>query len=492
MIDAMILPPAGASDPDGLSRRADTAPAGEFRTFIHISDYGEVGYHHLHRLIASSRPLVLWAPSGHMIEKHSQVGVDEFLGLVNDGHIRVVGRRDWIYNVEGYREGVAKRWPDGAWHDRIDSFLSIVAANEETLDGKRSRVYTVEQEDGPQVAAQLLGMHDGKATNDDLFERVLALYDAEILPTGSIERAHNARQRALKEHVDRGEDQSQADHVANLAVVHMVLRDARNHAKAAKALSKADIPFLTPEDEEFFELLDQPMRMADLESLEPGVEDDRQTRKRLTQFWRSSLDFLETLESSLADIHRHGDEESTWAPRLDQFVGTTEHADFTNWLREYARDIDGPMTDQTISQLLMRELRRDVAAAHKRAYPQSKGKLAQQILSIPNAGNLGGKILTVAAVIGLLLRLQAIQQLFAGDMNVLKLIGTGSFLTQVGTRTVQQIGWMDTDYGGDAWPYMYAFGRPPTKADIASLRQAIDRVRQESGDRFPRTFAPGA
>lgn len=63
-----------------------------FRTFCHISEYNEFGYANLHRLVAGSKPLVLWAPSSAMFRAHSSVPVDDFLTLLSEGLVRIAGR----------------------------------------------------------------------------------------------------------------------------------------------------------------------------------------------------------------------------------------------------------------------------------------------------------------------------------------------------------------------------------------------------------------
>jgi len=83
-------------------------PRDIFRTFCHISEYGDAGYANLHRLVAASSPLVLWAPSSARIASPvCRLGPTEFVKLVERRTIRVIGREDWIMN-RAFRDG--HRW----------------------------------------------------------------------------------------------------------------------------------------------------------------------------------------------------------------------------------------------------------------------------------------------------------------------------------------------------------------------------------------------
>lgn len=64
-----------------------------FPTFCHIGEYGKSGYANLHRMIAVSHPLNLWAPTSALLgSENCQVSPKEFLGYVEGGYIRVFGR----------------------------------------------------------------------------------------------------------------------------------------------------------------------------------------------------------------------------------------------------------------------------------------------------------------------------------------------------------------------------------------------------------------
>jgi hypothetical protein len=57
-----------------------------FRSFCHINEYGEKGYRHLHRMIAASSPLVLWAPSSVLLydDRYCRVSPADFVDFVEN------------------------------------------------------------------------------------------------------------------------------------------------------------------------------------------------------------------------------------------------------------------------------------------------------------------------------------------------------------------------------------------------------------------------
>ena len=68
-----------------------------FPTFCHISEYNEAGYRLLHRMLAMSQPLILWAPTSAGLE-HEQCRIPppKFIRYVEEGRIRVFGREPWL------------------------------------------------------------------------------------------------------------------------------------------------------------------------------------------------------------------------------------------------------------------------------------------------------------------------------------------------------------------------------------------------------------
>ncbi len=86
-----------------------------FTTFFHINDYDEAGYAALPRLIATSYPVVLWAPSGWLLGKcyydrsnSCSISPEQFIKLVEDCHIHIIGREEWLTD-KSYRN--LQKWP---------------------------------------------------------------------------------------------------------------------------------------------------------------------------------------------------------------------------------------------------------------------------------------------------------------------------------------------------------------------------------------------
>jgi hypothetical protein len=77
-----------------------------FPTFCHIGEYDEYGYQILHRMLAVSQPLILWAPTSPLLERgQCRIPPRNFLRHVEEGRIRVFAREQWL---AGYVNPV---WP---------------------------------------------------------------------------------------------------------------------------------------------------------------------------------------------------------------------------------------------------------------------------------------------------------------------------------------------------------------------------------------------
>jgi len=53
-------------------------PVANFPTFCHISEYRLQGYSSLHRMLACSRPLVLWAPAPLVLDHLAKVDSQKY------------------------------------------------------------------------------------------------------------------------------------------------------------------------------------------------------------------------------------------------------------------------------------------------------------------------------------------------------------------------------------------------------------------------------
>src|SRR5947199_5451206 len=125
-----------------------------FRTFCHISEYGTDGYENLHRMVAASSPVVLWAQSSRLIESAScRLTNREYVKLIEDGQIRIIGREDWILS-RPFRNN--HRWPGSRWVAEIDDAIKSIASDDQGLPLNQRRVALAGRERGDVWAAEYI------------------------------------------------------------------------------------------------------------------------------------------------------------------------------------------------------------------------------------------------------------------------------------------------------------------------------------------------
>lgn len=128
----------------------------KLRTFCHISEYDEAGYRQLHRLIAASDPLVLWAPSSQFLSDPStcQVSTEDFLDFVEKGIVQVVARESWL-DLRSLRE--SHPWQGARWNPRIDDALRRMFHDDQREpDLRRRRVAAAPDETGKDRARETI------------------------------------------------------------------------------------------------------------------------------------------------------------------------------------------------------------------------------------------------------------------------------------------------------------------------------------------------
>ena len=94
-------------------------------TFCVINEYRENGFAHLHRMIASAKPLVLWAPSSVLLNKYyatgaCQINTNDFLWYVENGYVQIMGRQKWLLDP-AWRNRKAKVFEVYKWMETVDA-----------------------------------------------------------------------------------------------------------------------------------------------------------------------------------------------------------------------------------------------------------------------------------------------------------------------------------------------------------------------------------
>ncbi len=239
-----------------------------FRTFCHISEYGETGYEHLHRMIATSAPLVLWSPSGQLLESpRCRVTDADFVRYVERGQVRIVGREPWLLD-RSFRD--AHPWPGSRWRTEVDDAVRAIALEDASLPAHRRRVLISPDEQGPLRAAEHVELHPEVV---DTLHAALTGPTASSFPVGVIE------------HARRFQDSPRA-------LATDVLRHAYNHLDAL-ALSGGEAPFyLSPRESRFHDLLSS--LHGDAPRAAPAARDE----VLLTDLTEQVLDLLRRLEAA--------------------------------------------------------------------------------------------------------------------------------------------------------------------------------------------------
>lgn len=302
-----------------------------FQTFCHINEYDEDGFANLHRMIATSEPLVLWAPSSGLLQSpQCRVGTDEFLEYVEAGRVRIVGRRDWLTS-ETARNKMASRWLGAQWDTRIDGRIKAIALEDQNVpNDDAKRVLIAPDERGNNYAATYLAQHpeDVQRLNVEL-ESAAA---RNLLPKGLL--------GSLK---DRAKDPH--------ALATRVLRDVFNHGEAIH-LASAEAPFfLAPRESRFLKLLDESLHTGVSVPVPAGMSsgtissrgavppEASLTTEDYAALTKEVFDILTTLDRSRGNS-------------LKGFVAGDGHAALATWYREACAQVQQRFPEYRVGALI--------------------------------------------------------------------------------------------------------------------------------------------
>ena len=200
-----------------------------FPTFCHIGEYGEYGYKSLHRMIAVSQPLNLWAPTSALLNSQGcQVPPKHFIEYVERGYIRVFGRERWLTS-ETFRN--QHPFPGAAWSKDFDGKLKEILEADRGKSPQERRVVAAGPEKGLQEAGEII------AENPNQIEYWNSSTNQRRIPAGTLEAAR----RYANGNPER--------------LAQAILRDALNHGVASRETG-ADVRFLlTLKDRQFLDVL---------------------------------------------------------------------------------------------------------------------------------------------------------------------------------------------------------------------------------------------
>lgn len=405
-----------------------------FRTFCHINDYEEDGFANLHRMIAASEPLVLWAPSSQFLQSpQCRVGEDEFLEYVEAGRIRIVGRRNWLMNKQA-RDAMS--WPGGWWDDRTDGRVKAIAEEDQDLDDpNEKRVFVAPDERGADWAGAYLEEHP-----DDVLRLITELEDAR--------RRNQLPKVLLGVPWGRGDD--------SRPLVTRLLRDVFNHGEAIH-LAGAQAPFfLAPRESTFLKLLDQvlhtgvsvpPSPAAPLSSAgsRGAVPPDRSlSMEDYAQLTKEVFNILTTLDRSRGNS-------------LRGFVAGEGHTALSTWYRETCGQAQQRFPEYRAGVLI-----RDLQSRYE------SGKLDESLADIflsPDGGLNTAGIASSAAD-------WASQAVISG----FGLAGLAAGLVGLGRGALRALGYTKVGPTKAEWPFLYTFGHRPNRREYETVARALDRL----------------
>ncbi|WP_220204582.1 hypothetical protein [Reticulibacter mediterranei] len=298
---------------DNSVNAAQLDSAMAFTTFYHINDYTEAGYANLPRYVATSYPLVLWAPSGLLLERcykdesnACSISPDQFIKLVEANYIQVIGREEWF--DKSWRND--HRWKDAHWLDGFDDRLVAIMRERENAPLSSRSVRIVEKEDGPAWADEYLA-----DKSSSVVAIILNLIQEKKVPQGVQEKASGF--------LEKGNHRE---------AVKIVLRDLRNHVRA-KELAEAKVPFLSQKDADFFRLIEAEGKI-------------REVRRELVVSVEMGRAIIELVERLTQPEH---------VISLDGFLGTNLHHELSSWFSQ-ATDLASTFLPQDFRSSLQKLL----------------------------------------------------------------------------------------------------------------------------------------
>ena len=271
-------------------------------TFCHISDVGEFGYQRLHRMITVSWPLTLWSPSSVLLNSRGcRVTPKEFVKLIEDGVIRIIGREPWILD-RTFRNN--HPWPGAKWDSYVEGAIRDIYFKDNLSPGTgRTRVTVAPSESGKEWAEGFLSEHPEQIA---FWSHILnGPRSAEQIPPGTLDALRRMNADAYM-------------------AAEYVLRTARNHGKAMLDAG-ADVDFmLRPADAEFMKVLAS-AQVGDSVSASrvpiPRSSLDDQRASRLAAQLLEILAWLDAVRGRRS---------------LKKFVKSGGHAQLASWFASFA------------------------------------------------------------------------------------------------------------------------------------------------------------
>lgn len=402
-----------------------------FPTFCHISEYNEAGYRILHRMLAMSEPLILWAPTNAGLE-HEQCRIPppKFIRYVEEGRIRVFGREPWLTS-QVFRDN--HPFAGSRWTESFDGELKKICEQDSSRPLRQRRVVAAAPEGGWVWAAEYLADHPDQVAK---WKRLAHSKSATLkVPAGTLQAAFKYAE----------------DDPFRLA--QAILRDAYNHGQAIK-LSGAEVPFLlTATDRRFLDVLGKtadPARPARRNSpAAPARPEPPRVDHTSAELAAQLLEVLRLLDIGSSGARRHKD--------LDEFLGGDGHQELVTWLSRMCAQLK-ERDARNLDKAVIDALRADLGQA-------DFAKPLRDMIRRPAAASIGAVGLA-SAVIG-----------FAIDpTGPLSIGGLFASAFPVARELFRSLGYVPASFTGPQWPFLYSYGSAATRRHLADLRNVLSEA----------------
>ncbi len=398
-----------------------------FPTFFHINQRGEDGYRDLARLVAMSQPLTLWAPSSLLLRSRDcGLKPKQFLDLVEEGHVRVMGRRAWL-SEPGARN--SDRWPGTAWDTQIDGPIWDLAQADEGKPPAARRVVIAREEKGYEWAEDYLSEHPQESTK--WYRRATNASAAATIPGGTLQAVRRL-----------GGDR--------VAVARRILRDAYNHG-GALAESGARVPILQSfTHRKFVEVLSQAPPLESGGGKPPAPVPKSGTAPQ--------MEGLSAMTGELARLLAELDLQGPPDPRrLRRFLRGSGHRDLVTWMSGICTEYE-QHRPRDVDKVVFDRLKQELGRASFESFTQG-------LRRHPDDAGIGA-IGAVAGVVGMA----------TAGVGWVPALALGAAVYPVGKGLVRELGFIPAAFDGPQWPFLYTYGRAARKGQLESMRASIERM----------------
>lgn len=383
------------------------------RAYCHINEFREEGYARLPQMMVLADPLVLWSPSGRLIDNYHGSGVSalssgDLLRFVEKGHVVIIGREKWLADEEFRNE---HSWKFAKWLPEFDGRILELAVEDDSKRLSQRRVAVMPEETGWDWADRRISRNDPIV--DEVHERIRR----RALPPGFLSKA--------KEYIDETEK------------VKSVLRDLRDHAMVPIE-SSSDLPIVAWNEAQWLLAPASHKGIASRKKLEMNETEER--------FIDGAVRLMERIDS-FPDIKL-----------LDKFLESRERRALQEWLW-------GAFSQSTKLQRSRPDVFLKVLLA--RAVDEGMIRKRRRDWVLPHSWYQRG-----ISVTGICLTALGV---YLGSADISSWAGVTAGLSSFGDGLLERVGLKNLSYSGPQWPFLCTIGRSPKYKDFCRLLTELKR-----------------